>query len=233
MRLLLSGYYGFGNAGDEAVLSATLTEIRRRLPEAEPVVLSADPQATRRQHEVAALPRWPFGSLREAVRSADLLVSGGGSLLQNATSSRSLIYYLLTLELARRANVPYMIHGQGLGPLNGLLSRRATGRVLRNARAITLRDEASMALAADLGAPEERLTLTADSAVLLEPVSDAEVDAILAEAGLMPDRPVVGMVVREWRGAREALGPLARIGRMAAREWDAQIAIIAFQTPED
>lgn len=233
MRLLLSGYYGFGNAGDEAVLSATLTEIRRRLPEAEPVVLSADPQATRRQHEVAALPRWPFGSLREAVRSADLLVSGGGSLLQNATSSRSLIYYLLTLELARRANVPYMIHAQGLGPLNGLLSRHATGRVLRNARAITLRDEASMALAADLGVPEERLTLTADPAVLLEPVSDAEVDAILTEAGLKPDRPLVGMVVREWRGAREALGPLARIGRMAAREWDAQIAIIAFQTPED
>jgi polysaccharide pyruvyl transferase CsaB len=233
MRIAISGYYGFGNAGDEAVLSATVEQLRARLPGATPVVLSADPRATEQMHEVEAAPRWPLGPLRRTIRSADLLLSGGGSLLQNRTSSRSLAYYLLTLDLAQRGGVPFAIHAQGLGPLDGSLGRYFTARYLRRARALTLRDEASMKLAAELGVPEQFMTLTADPAFLLEPVADAEVDAILYEAGLCGAEQLVGLVVREWRGALEALSPLARISRRAAEEWGARTVIVPFQLPED
>ena len=123
MRIAISGYYGFGNAGDEAVLAATVAELERRLPQAELVVLSGDPRATSDLHGVEARPRWPLSSLTGVIRSADLLLSGGGSLLQNETSWASLAYYLLTLAIARKYRVPSVIHAQGLGPLNGALAR--------------------------------------------------------------------------------------------------------------
>lgn len=233
MRIIISGYYGFGNAGDEAVLAATVAELGRRLPEAELVVLSGDPGATRELHGVEALQRWPLHNLTDAIRSADLLLSGGGSLLQNETSWPSLAYYLLTLRIAWKYRVPFVIHAQGLGPLRGGLSRKLTASALMRAQAVTLRDEASLALARSLGMPAQRLTLAADPAFLLEPVGDAEVDAILRDTGVEPGEPLVGMVVREWRGAREALGPLARIARTAAEEWGARTLILPFQLPDD
>jgi polysaccharide pyruvyl transferase CsaB len=233
MRIAISGYYGFGNAGDEAVLAATLGELRTRLPEAEPVVLSGGPDATRELHQVEARPRWPLRPLVDAIRSCDLLLSGGGSLLQNETSLASLGYYLLTLDLARNHGLPRVIHAQGLGPLHGWLARTLVRRYLLQADAICLRDEASVALAEEIGVPSERLTLTADPAFLLEPASEAEIDALLRDAGLEPEDRLVGMVVREWRGAREALSPLAKIARTAAEDWDARCLVIPFQLPED
>lgn len=233
MRIAISGYYGYGNAGDEAVLSATVDELRRRLPDVEIVVLSGDPQATRELHGVEARARWPLTPLSGAISSSDLLLSGGGSLLQDETSLASLAYYVFVLDRARRAGVPYVIHAQGLGPLNGWLARRMAGRYLTLAAAVTLRDETSVELARDLGVSEEKLTLTADPAFLLRPISDAETDAILREAGVEEGHPLVGLVIREWRGAHEALGPLAKIARMGVAEWGARTVIIPFQVPDD
>ncbi len=233
MRVAISGYYGFGNAGDEAVLSATLSELRRRLPHAEPVVLSADPEATAEQHDVEAAPRWPLRPLLKTIGSSDLLLSGGGSLLQNATSWASLGYYLFTLDRARHAGVPYIVHAQGLGPLKGWPARAAVRHFLARAEAVTLRDRNSVELAQDLGVREERLTLAADPAFLLQPVRDAEIRATLADAGLRPGQSLVGIVVRQWRGANEALGPLAKIARTAAEHWGARAVIIPFHFPDD
>ena len=197
------------------------------------VVLSADPGATRDAHDVRAAPRWPPGELRRAIASADLLLSGGGSLLQDATSRRSLVYYLLTLHYARAARVPYVIHAQGLGPLGGWWARRAAGYSLARAAAITLRDEASAELARELGVPGEPITVAADPAFLLAPAARAEADALLAEAGADTAAPLLGMVVREWRGARDLLPGLARVGRLAAEQWGAQVAVLPFQPSAD
>ncbi len=233
MRIAISGYYGFGNAGDEAVLSATVSELHRRLPDADLVVLSGDVEATESVHEVCAAPRWPLGPLRRTIASADLLLSGGGSLLQDATSLRSLGYYLLTMELARRARVPYVIHAQGLGPLGGRLSRRAAAFALGRAAMVTVRDHLSLALARELGVAEERLALTADPAFLLEPVDVPEVDALLQGARVDPGQPLVGMVVREWEGASEALSAFVTVGRRAREQWQARTVILPFQLPDD
>ncbi len=233
MRIVISGYYGFGNAGDEAVLAATLGELRRRMPDAEMVVLSGDPRATRDAHQVPAAPRWPLGPLRRTIASADLLLSGGGSLFQDATSTRSLLYYLLTLHFARAAGVPYVIHAQGLGPLRGWWAKRATGSALRRAAAVTLRDEPSAQLARELRVPDALVSVSADPAFLLEPVAHAEAEALLSEAGADPASPLLGMVVREWPGARDVLPALARLGRLAAQEWDARIVVLPFELPAD
>ncbi len=90
-----------------------------------------------------------------------------------------------------------------------------------------------MRLAAELGVPEQLVTLSADPAFLLEPAAASEGRAVLTDAGAEAGVPLVGMVVREWRGAREVLPGLARIGRLASEHWDARTVILPFQLPAD
>ena len=60
MKLLLSGYYGFGNIGDEAILAGILTSLKDRH---EITVLSNDPRSTSYLHKVKAVHRY-FGALK-------------------------------------------------------------------------------------------------------------------------------------------------------------------------
>jgi len=185
MVVALSGYYGFGNAGDEAILMSLVREARRR--GVEPLVLSADPRATESLHGVAATRRTGAAALAAVARSQGLL-SGGGGLLQNRTSTRSLLYYLSLIYLAQTLRRPAWVFGQSLGPLVGP-GRRLTAPALRRSRAVVVRDRASYELAAELGVPQERLALGADAALLLEPprVSRREDLVTIVPRGRVPE----------------------------------------------
>jgi polysaccharide pyruvyl transferase WcaK-like protein len=94
IRLDLSGYYGFSNSGDEAVLKSILTALEDAGKQAgikiEPIVLSGDPDWTKRQYGVEAVHRTKLGEVRQALKNSDGLISGGGSLLQDATGLGSI-----------------------------------------------------------------------------------------------------------------------------------------------
>ncbi len=157
MRLLISGYYGAGNLGDEALLAGLLHGLRGRL---RPVVASMDPATTRRLHQVEAVHR--LHGLPGALLSSRALLSGGGGLLQDHSSSRSLSYYLGVIQAARFLGKRVVVFGQSLGPL----SERGQARVGRTLRGLplALRDEASVALAARMGLGARAV---ADAAMLL------------------------------------------------------------------
>ncbi|MGB9860036.1 MAG: polysaccharide pyruvyl transferase family protein, partial [Moorellaceae bacterium] len=106
VQVLFSGYYGFGNAGDEAILYSMVQTFRALAPEVEIAVLSHDPAATEKWLSVKAVNRWRPGEVVQAIRRADLFISGGGSLLQDVTGPRSLLYYLGVLETARLLRRP-------------------------------------------------------------------------------------------------------------------------------
>lgn len=142
-RVLISGFYGFDNAGDEAVLAAMLQLFRERRPDLDLVVLSASPEATERLHGVQALPRMNRRVVADAISACDLFVSGGGSLLQDSTSARSAIYYLALIYMATRARKPVALYCQGIGPLRRPALRRLTRFVLNRTSLITVRDEES------------------------------------------------------------------------------------------
>ena len=93
-KILLSGYYGFDNAGDEAVLYAILQSLRKAIPDGEITVLSNQPEQTEAQYKVRAVDRWNKKALYREVKNCDLLISGGGSLLQDVTSKNGILYYL-------------------------------------------------------------------------------------------------------------------------------------------
>lgn len=150
-RVLISGYYGFGNLGDELLLTALLRELRQLAPDSQAAVLSADPRATEARHQVEAVARDRPDQVLRAVGRCDLLLSGGGSLLQDGTSSRSLWYYLGLLDLAQRMGKGTFVYCQGAGPLLRPWNRTMTRRVLSRVTAITLRDQASRETLTALG----------------------------------------------------------------------------------
>ncbi len=211
MRLLLSGYYGFHNLGDEAILAGLSRELTRLGHEV--AVLSADPVATAARHGVASAHR--TRGLVGALLRSDALVSGGGGLLQDATSSRSLAYYLGMLRAARVLGPRVAVYGQSLGPLTPA-GRLRVARALRGVPAFW-RDETSRALARELGLDDRP---TADAALLLAPEEPP---------GGRPDGPVL-LVPRAGHPAHNQA--LARLARSLAGE-GVPVASVALHAGHD
>ena len=98
--VVICGAYGRGNAGDDAILDAILQEIRSLDPDMPVTVLSKDPAATRLTYRVRSIHRSHILSWRKAMRKSVLYLNGGGSLIQDVTSRRSLWYYLYNIRSA-------------------------------------------------------------------------------------------------------------------------------------
>lgn len=142
-KAVLCGYYGMGNAGDEALLLSLL----QMLPaEVEPIVLSGNPQATKKSYGVASCDRKSTFALLNVLRQSDVFIWGGGSLMQDATSMASPIYYAGLMALAQQRGLTTIAWAQGIGPLNKSLTRWLTKQVLLGCNAVSVRDQASAKL---------------------------------------------------------------------------------------
>jgi len=162
-KIVMSGYYGFGNCGDEAVLLSIVHCIRKLCPDARITVLSGDPERTREQYGVQAVDRWSPANIVPELLTCRLLISGGGSLLQDVTSARSPGYYLGVIRLALLFRKKVMVYSQGVGPLTLEKNRAEAARVLNRCHSIALRDAASADLLRELG-------VTRDMRVTCDPV---------------------------------------------------------------
>jgi len=232
MRFLLSGYYGFSNAGDEAVLSAILQGLSRHFPGCEPCVLSDSPEATVREHGVEAVQRWSMGDVWRELGRADVLMQGGGSLIQDATSVKSPLYYLGVLRMARLRRVPSIIFAQGFGPLRSPLLRHLVRREYAAVAAITSRDVETVHALEQLGVRRVQPVLTADPAVLLQADPAAAEDA-LREAGVALDRRLLLISLRDWPGVDRIIPMLAAITERVSQRHGLQTIAVPFQEPDD
>lgn len=220
MRVLLSGYYGFGNLGDEALLEVIVEQLRRRFENCAIDVLSATPDATRSTFSVDATPRWNMREVRSAIRRADVVLSGGGGLLQSATSVRSVIYYSGILREAMRQRRKAMIFAQSIGPLDSLgrfIVKSFCGGVSR----ATVRDARSLALLRDL-LPNTTIEQTADP-VFLYDLPVAEMD--LRREGLA-DAPYAIVSVRKIPALKEGIAALAHSVDRLATEHNVRVAFL-------
>lgn len=167
-KIVISGYFGFGNLGDEAILTALKEGLRENLPQAKPVALSGNPERTKILHEVESVNRWHLYSVWREIRSSDALISGVGGLFQDITSSRSLWYYLLIICMAWMQNVPVFIMGCGIGPIKGKFNRLITRFSLKKAELISVRDEKSFRKLKRWGVGRSLLHLGEDLALALD-----------------------------------------------------------------
>jgi polysaccharide pyruvyl transferase CsaB len=169
LRIAVSGYYGFKNAGDDAILMALVNTIRALAPGAEITVLSNSPAETRQLYGVRAVNRWnPFGVIWALLRS-DLLLSGGGGLLQDVTGVLSICYYLVVVALALAVGKPVVYYAQGVGPVRTRFGRWLARIVSNRVDLITVRDQASRDDLLAMGICRPPLVVTADPVLALNP----------------------------------------------------------------
>jgi len=151
MKVLISGYYGFYNIGDEAILKSIIEALRNEDPNIDIVVLSNDVEYTKNTYKVNAINRWKLNEIYKELLKCDGLISGGGSLFQDVTSSRSILYYTGIIWLAKLAKKPIFIYAQGVGPIEKKNNRKIVGRFFNKVDYITLRDKESKVLLNSIG----------------------------------------------------------------------------------
>ncbi|MDD3925922.1 MAG: polysaccharide pyruvyl transferase CsaB [bacterium] len=231
-RLVVSGFYGAGNAGDEAILDAMITSIRKLMPDAVITVLSFDPAGTAGQYGVEAVSRYSPGAVISALRRADLLISGGGGLLQDITGPSSVPYYLGLVALSHLVGTPAVMLGQSIGPLNRSVTRLLARLLLPLASRAVLRDEASALLLAGLGYPRDRIRVTADLAYAgIAP--DKEDGRRLLEADNFDCRqPWIAVSLRPWGDNRHLSVAGRALGKFAVAS-GCRLLFMPFQASQD
>ena len=183
-KILISGYYGFANAGDEAMLTAIIESLRQVEKNVELTVLSGNPEDTAAKHQVCSVYRFnPLGIIR-AMKDSELIISGGGSLLQEADL-------------------------------------------------ITVRDSESAAELIEMGVKPEKITVTADSVLSLNPVTKECGQYLLQEAGVDLTKPVIGISVRPWSGDSQCFQVLAEAASKLQQSYGAQLILLPLQYSVD
>ncbi|MBU1866966.1 MAG: polysaccharide pyruvyl transferase CsaB, partial [Candidatus Margulisbacteria bacterium] len=196
MRVLLSGYYGFGNVGDEAVLDAIVNGFRRHDQALQITVLSASPQMTAHFYNVKAVGRYSWFNILIEMLKADVFVSGGGTLFQDSSSNRSFWYYISQVLLAKILFKKVMVFAQGFGPLTGRINRQIAALALKRVNVITVRDNESKKKMAEIGVKPDKIRVTADPTFLLSNPSTLEGRKVLALEGVATNKPLLGVSVR-------------------------------------
>lgn len=242
--VLISGYYGFDNLGDELILKVLVDELKDRGVKI--TVLSQNPKKTAAQYGVNAIKRTSFIDIVDALASANLFISGGGGLFQDATGPMSALYYGGLIHLARFFDVPVVFWAQGVGPLRKALSRKMTAAALRKCEKIMVRDEKSALLVEELTG--EKPEITADPVWLLRnPVAQkvsgkaktasAEPSSASVSCDAAPSEGwTVGVSLRPWHElSDERLSALADCLNALAQQHEGAVCfrLLPFQKKED
>lgn len=181
--IIISGYYGYDNIGDDSLLVSITDGIRERLTDAKITVLARKTKQISRICRVRTINRFNIPKIWREMRHARLLISGGGSLLQDGTSRRSSLYYAYIMHFAKHFGLKVMLYANGLGPLNAKISREHAARALADADYVSLRENASLKLARELGVTRE-IHVSADPAFLLETSPDVWLEHIKVREGI-------------------------------------------------
>ena len=187
--VVISGYYGFRNNGDDALLLSIINDLKAQKPDIDIVVLSKNPAETQRIYNVRAVSRQNVPKLLKELMCTKMLISGGGTLIQDGTSTKSLLYYLSIIKTASLMGKKVMLYANGIGPLRSESNRKLTRKVLNKVDIITLRDETSYKELEEIGIKAPRIEITADPAFRLEVDCDECIDEVKEKKMLVSVRP--------------------------------------------
>ncbi len=199
-RVLVSGYYGFNNLGDDLILHVLVTQLLARGLDV--TVLSNNPLETKRmfqdsigsgQGSVDAIHRMSLIDIFKTMTDAHLFICGGGGLFQDRTSVKNVIYYGAMAWLARFLEIPVCMWAQGVGPLNKKISRWIVKDLFKETAMFTVRDTQSAQLVSDIAGflPE----VTADPVWLLDMPEATEPHSSSPQPG---ETWNIGISLREW-----------------------------------
>ncbi|HHU21963.1 MAG TPA: polysaccharide pyruvyl transferase CsaB [Clostridiales bacterium] len=199
--VLICGAYGHGNAGDDAILEAIVGEMRSIDPDMPLTILSRRPRETMRRYGEDSVYTFNFPKFLRVMNHTRLYLNGGGSLIQDVTSRRSLWYYLFTIYQAKKRGNKVIMYGCGIGPVLYGYDQRLVRRVLnKNVDIITLREKHSLQELSRFGVTEPEIVLSSDPALSLPSATDDEIDEALSLHGIDPRGKYICFTLRKWPG---------------------------------
>lgn len=238
VKIMISGYYGFNNTGDEAILESMVRAFKEKIPQIKIVVLSHNPLQTSQAYQIKTINRLHLIDIIHWLRDTNLFISGGGGLLQDSTGKGwSILYYLGLILAAKIFKVPVMIYAQGIGPVNKQINKKLIKWILNKVDLITVRDNFSKELLENLGVMKPSIYVNSDPVFLLKKKNiDHTIDNYPYIQGLNKscDHPLVGISVRECESnGLDSKRIFAQVADYLIENYKAKIIFLPFKFDED
>lgn len=233
--VVICGAYGYGNAGDDAILKSIIHSVRQSDEHLPVTVLAKNTNSIKKRFGVHSVYTFNLPRIVRCMRRSQLYINGGGTLIQNATSHRSLWYYLLTLWMAKRLGNHVDMYGCGIGPVNGRRNQRLVRWVLNSSvDVITLREPDSVGELASYGVDRPRVRLSSDPALILPQADPAQAEKFLEDQGVDPKGRYICFLLRSWRGFEGKAAVFAQCAQRAREQLGLEpvfLPINSFQDP--
>ncbi|MCS7025151.1 MAG: polysaccharide pyruvyl transferase family protein [Bryobacteraceae bacterium] len=243
VRVVISGYYGYQNTGDEAILGVLLEQLRTYFPQLQVQVISGAPEETASAYGVEAILWSDPLAIAHAIAEADFVITGGGGIFHDyggfqeygllTEGNWGLSFHVTAGLLAAVFRKPHFLYSVGVGPIFSEQGRSFVRAICDSAALISVRDEGSAQLLAELGVAPAQIHVTADPAFLLKPACEARLQEIFEREGVPASNNRLVVVLRHWD---QGVDPnhwepqVADALRAIRDRHQAQILFVPFQT---
>lgn len=232
--VMISGYYGFHNSGDDSILKAMVDSLSASRPDIRILALSNDPAETKAVYGIDAIHRFNLPRILWNMHKTRLLISGGGSLIQDVTSDKSLAYYLGIIQLAKKLGAKVMLYANGIGPILHESNHKKIRKVLNQVDLITLRDPSSLEELARFGVEGPKMLVTADPAFHLVAANPEESAVLVSRTGLPDGKKYCGIALRPWKKADKDMEKnIAMVADYIKKTYDMEVLLIPMQHSKD
>ena len=234
MKVALLGYYGAGNAGDEAILESLLCGLKE-LKDLKITVVSKDRYETEQLHNVESVARNSITGFHKLLKEYDAWIVGGGGIIQDVTGPYTLPYYLSLFNFIQKTTKPMFFHAQGIGPIRNRLFKAWAKSILNRAKRVSVRDEASLRFLLQEGICKKKLFLGADPVFLSTKPKSSRMEKLKQKYALFNEKniQVLGVALRDWKGKKNWLPPLLRSLKKLHNENRIHIMLIPFDRERD
>jgi len=223
--ILISGYYGFKNAGDEFILQAIITDLREYKPNVTITVLSAAPNETSNLHNVRAVNRWNIFSAIKEIANCKMLLSGSGGLFQDTTGILSLWYYLLIISTAKIFKKTVFVYAAGIGEIRYAFNSFLIKKCFNKVNFITVRTEQDSRLLKSFEV-EKEITVTSDPVFGLK-LPKLEVKSTIGK------KQKIGIILRKTKNWKKDVKVFSELACLITKNLKAEVIFIPFQLSKD
>jgi polysaccharide pyruvyl transferase CsaB len=226
-NVIISGYYGFGNIGDESILYSIISSIKNTDKNVKITVLTSSYRDTSLRYDVDVVSRNNIKGIIRAIKKCDIFISGGGTLFQDVTSRRSFIFYMAQIIMALKFKKEVFIYAQGVGPLNNKLNKLLFKHFINKVKYITIRDEDSYNELKNLKVIKPNIKITADPVFYLQDIF------LKCNKAMKSNNFTVGICIREWIKTPNLYKDLAVLCDMLINKLNIEVKFIPFDQKND
>lgn len=226
-KIIISGYYGFDNLGDEAILMAMVSVLKSVDQKFDLLALSNSPDTTEKRYQIPSINRNNLMAVFKEIKGSDMFISGGGSLLQDITGWKSIPFYLGQVFIAQLMGKKTVFYSQGIGPVKNRFYQWCIKMIMNRSDLVSVRDIKSKELLLQWGVKEDKVELTIDPAFVLKTLLGD-----YTKNKEEQDKPLIGVSVRPWAD-NEYLRAFANGLAKFAQEINGDIIILPLHLGED